>query len=220
VRVLIVEDEKAIADLLASGLRSAALAVDVCYDGLAAQEKLTVHHYDVVVLDRDLPGLHGDRLCAQLAAGASRTKVLMLTAAASLDDRVNGLNLGADEYLTKPSEFPELLARTRALGRRTEPSLPPVLTGSGVALDSARREVSRDGQAIHLPPKEFAVLEILLRAGGAVVSAEQLLESAWDEHADPFTKAVRVTMSKLRAKLGEPTVIETVPGVGYRIDPS
>lgn len=216
-RVLVVEDETMLADLVATGLRAATLAVDVCYDGLSAQEKLAVHAYDVVVLDRDLPGVHGDRLCAQLMADGPRTKVLMLTASASLDDRVTGLNLGADDYLTKPFEFPELLARVRALGRRSQPSLPPVLTGGGVVLDPARRTVTRDGRAMTLTPREFAVLEVLLSARGTVVSAERLLDSAWDEHADPFTGAVRVTMSKLRAKLGEPPVIETVPKAGYRI---
>ncbi|WP_086820711.1 response regulator transcription factor [Allokutzneria sp. NRRL B-24872] len=216
-RVLVAEDEKVLADLVASGLRSEAMAVDVAYDGLTAHERLAVHDYDVVVLDRDLPGMHGDDICGELARSASRTKVLMLTAAGSLDDRVDGLELGADDYLTKPFEYPELVARVRALARRAAPALPPVLSAKGVELDAARRRVTRDGRRIELTPKEFAVLEVLLRAQGTVVSSEQLLRQAWDEFADPFTNAVRVAMSKLRAKLGEPPVIETVPGAGYRI---
>ncbi|GAA4016255.1 response regulator transcription factor [Allokutzneria multivorans] len=211
------EDEKVLADLVASGLRSEAMAVDVAYDGLTAHERLAVHDYDVVVLDRDLPGMHGDDICGELARSASRTKVLMLTAAGSLDDRVDGLELGADDYLTKPFEYPELVARVRALARRAAPVLPPVLSAKGVELDAARRRVTRDGRRIELTPKEFAVLEVLLRAQGTVVSSEQLLRQAWDEFADPFTNAVRVAMSKLRSKLGEPPVIETVPGAGYRI---
>ncbi|AHH99090.1 response regulator transcription factor [Kutzneria viridogrisea] len=216
-RVLVAEDEHVLADLVASGLRSEAMAVDVCYDGTAAHERLLVNDYDVAVLDRDLPGVHGDDLCAELVARGARTRVLMLTAAATLDDRVGGLDLGADDYLTKPFEYPELLARVRALGRRTQAPLPPVLTAAGIELDPANRRVTRDGRRVGLTPKEFAVLEVLLRAEGTVVSAEQLLASAWDEYADPFTNAVKVAMSKLRAKLGEPQVIETVPGAGYRI---
>ncbi|MFB9904952.1 response regulator transcription factor [Allokutzneria oryzae] len=216
-RVLVAEDEKVLADLVAAGLRSEAMAVDVAYDGLTAHERLAVHDYDVVVLDRDLPGMHGDDICSDLARSASRTKVLMLTAAGSLDDRVDGLELGADDYLIKPFEYPELVARVRALARRAAPVLPPVLNAKGIELDPARRRVTRDGKRIELTPKEFAVLEVLLRAQGTVVSSEQLLKQAWDEFADPFTNAVRVAMSKLRAKLGDPQVIETVPGAGYRI---
>ncbi|MCO1575989.1 response regulator transcription factor [Crossiella sp. SN42] len=216
-RVLVAEDEVVLAELVASGLRAEAMAVDVVFDGLSAQERLAVHDYDVLVLDRDLPGRHGDDVCAELATRGSRTKVLMLTAAGSLEDKVDGLQLGADDYLTKPFEYPELLARVQALGRRSQPALPPVLSRNGVRLDPANRLVSRDGRRIDLSPKEFAVLSVLLRAQGAVVSSERLLELAWDEHADPFTNAVRVAMSKLRAKLGEPPVIETVPGAGYRI---
>jgi DNA-binding response OmpR family regulator len=218
-RVLVVEDERVLADLVASGLRAAAMAVDVCYDGPAAQERLGVHDYDVVVLDRDLPGVHGDVLCRELVARGSRTRVLMLTASSTVDERVDGLELGADDYLTKPFEYPELLARVRALGRRSTVALPPVLQAAGLVLDPANHAVTRGGRRIRLTPKEFAVLEVLMRAGGTVVSAEQLLAKAWDEHADLFTNAVRVAMSKLRAKLGDPPPIETVPGVGYRVVP-
>ncbi|WP_033295269.1 response regulator transcription factor [Amycolatopsis jejuensis] len=218
-RVLVAEDERALADLVAAGLRAAAMAVDVCYDGLAAQERLAVHDYDVLVLDRDLPGIHGDVLCREVVESACRTRVLMLTAAAALGERVGGLELGADDYVTKPFEYPELLARVRALGRRTQAALPPVLTAADLVLDPGTHSVTRRGLPIRLAPKEFAVLETLLRAGGAVVSAEQLLEQAWDECADPFTAAVRVAMSKLRGKLGDPQLIETVPGTGYRIAP-
>jgi DNA-binding response OmpR family regulator len=216
-RVLVAEDEVSLAELVAAGLRREAMAVDVVHDGLTAQEQLAVHDYDVLVLDRDLPGRHGDEVCAELAAAGSRTRVLMLTAAGSLEDKVDGLRLGADDYLTKPFEYPELLARVHALGRRCQPGLPPVLERNGVRLDVANRAVTRDGVPISLTPKEFAVLAVLLRAQGSVVSTERLLELAWDEHADPFTNAVRVAMSKLRTKLGTPPVIETVPGAGYRI---
>jgi DNA-binding response OmpR family regulator len=218
-RVLVVEDEQVLAELVATGLRTAAMAVDVCYDGRDAQERLLVNDYDVVVLDRDLPGVHGDVLCHELAHSGSRTRVLMLTAASALHHRVDGLDLGADDYLTKPFEYPELLARVRALGRRSPAAVPPVLTAADVVLDPANHRVTRDGRAIPLAPKEFAVLHELLRARGTVISAEDLLARAWDEFADPFTTAVRVTMSKLRAKLGEPPLIETVPGAGYRIQP-
>ncbi|WP_053723150.1 response regulator transcription factor [Saccharothrix sp. NRRL B-16348] len=218
-RVLVAEDERVLADLVADGLRAEGMAVDVAYDGSSAHERLAVHDYDVVVLDRDLPGVHGDDICRELVDSRARTKVLMLTAAGSLDDRVEGLELGADDYLGKPFEYPELVARLRALARRTEPALPPVLAARGLELDSARRLVTRDGHPVELRPKEFAVLEVLLRARGAAISSEQLLERAWDEFADPMTNAVKVTMSKLRAKLGEPPVIETVPGAGYRITP-
>jgi DNA-binding response OmpR family regulator len=215
----VVEDERVLADLVAEGLRSATMAVDVCYDGLAAQERIGVNDYDVVVLDRDLPGVHGDVLCHELANSGGRTRVLMLTAAATLDDRVDGLDLGADDYLTKPFEYPELLARVRALGRRSGVGVPPVLRAADLVLDPANHRVTRGDRPLRLAPKEFAVLAELLRARGAVVSAEELLTRVWDEFADPFTAAVRVTLSKLRAKLGEPPLIETVPGVGYRIQP-
>ncbi|MGH3753564.1 MAG: response regulator transcription factor [Pseudonocardiaceae bacterium] len=216
-RVLVAEDERVLADLIGAGLRRQSMAVDVAYDGWAAKERLSVYDYDVVVLDRDLPGVHGDDICSDLVTSGSTTRVLILTAAGSLDDRVDGLELGADDYLTKPFEFLELVARVRALARRSQPRLPPVLARGGVSLDLAHRRVTRDGRVITLTPKEFAVLEVLLRAQGAVVTPEQLLHRAWDEHADPFTSAVRVALSKLRAKLGEPPVIETVPGGGYRI---
>jgi DNA-binding response OmpR family regulator len=218
-RVLVVEDERLLADTLAEGLRRRAMAVDVCYDGTAALERIGVHGYDVVVLDRDLPGTHGDQVCQAVIAGGGEVKVLMLTAAGEVTDRVAGLSLGADDYLTKPFAFAELVARVQALGRRARPALPPVLDRAGVQLDLPRHQVSRDGRHISLSPKEFAVLEVLMRAEGTIVSAEDLLEKAWDEHADPFTNAVRVAVMTLRRKLGEPQVIETVPGVGYRIGP-
>ncbi|HEY2063753.1 MAG TPA: response regulator transcription factor [Amycolatopsis sp.] len=218
-RVLVVEDQTMLADLVATGLRRETMAVDVAYDGTAAQYRLGVHDYDVVVLDRDLPGVPGDEICRELIGSGSRTKVLMLTAAGSLDDRVDGLGLGADDYLAKPFEFPELVARVRALARRVSRASPPVLRQSTVELDTSTRRVTRNGEPIALAPKEFAVLEVLMTEAGAFVSAEELLARAWDEHADPFTNAVRVTMSKLRAKLGDPPVIETGSGAGYRIAP-
>jgi DNA-binding response OmpR family regulator len=216
-RVLIVEDERVLADAIATGLRREALAVDIAYDGAGALERTSVNDYDVVVLDRDLPRVHGDDVCRQLVGMRYPARILMLTAAGELDDRVAGLSLGADDYLAKPFAFRELVARVRALGRRTATPLPPVLERAGVKLDPARREVARDGRPVELTRKEFAVLEVLLSAEGSVVSSEQLLEKAWDEHIDPFTNVVRVTMMTLRKKLGEPPVIETVPGVGYRL---
>ncbi|WP_163510581.1 response regulator transcription factor [Fodinicola acaciae] len=216
-RILVAEDEAVLADLLGAGLRSEYFAVDVCYDGLEAEKLLTVNDYDVAVLDRDLPGVHGDDLCRGIVESGGRTRVLMLTAAASLDDRVFGLDIGADDYLTKPFEFPELLARIRALSRRNRPALPTVLSTADLQLNPATHTVTRAGRPIRLSPKEFAVLEVLLRADGDVVSAEQILEQAWDENADPFTAAVRVVLSRLRARLGSPPLIETVPGVGYRL---
>jgi DNA-binding response OmpR family regulator len=218
-RVLVVEDERLLADAVAEGLRRLAMAVDVCYDGDAALERVWVHDYDVVVLDRDLPGTHGDEVCKAVVAGGGAARVLMLTAAVDVTERVDGLGMGADDYLTKPFVFAELVARVQALGRRSRPALPPVLERSGVLLDVPRHQVCRDGRYLSLSPKEFAVLEVLMRAEGAVVSAEELLEKAWDEHADPFTNAVRVAVMTLRRKLGDPPVIETVPGAGYRIGP-
>jgi DNA-binding response OmpR family regulator len=215
-RVLVVEDERLLADSIAEGLRRLSMAVDVCYDGDAALERVGVHDYDVVVLDRDLPIVHGDEVCAAVLSTGGETRVLMLTAAAEVEDRVIGLGLGADDYLTKPFAFAELVARVQALARRARPALPPVLERAGVVLDLPRHQVSRDGRFIPLAPKEFAVLEVLMRAEGAVVSPETLLEKAWDEYADPFTNAVRVAMMTLRRKLGTPQVIETVPGAGYR----
>jgi DNA-binding response OmpR family regulator len=217
VRVLVAEDEPLIADAVAEWLRREALAVDVAYDGDAALERLGVNEYDVLVLDRDLPGVHGDEVCRAVVDSGAHTRILMLTAAASVRDRVAGLGLGADDYLPKPFAFVELSARVHALLRRTRQADPPVLERAGIRLDPARREVYRDGRYVSLSRKEFAVLTELLRAGGAVVSAEDLLERAWDEHIDPFTNVVRVTVMKLRRKLGEPQIVDTVPGVGYRI---
>jgi DNA-binding response OmpR family regulator len=217
VRVLVVEDEAVLAAAVARGLRREAMAVDVSHDGGDALAKLEVNRYDVVVLDRDLPGVHGDDVCQAVAAGASPTRILMLTAAGTVDDRIDGLTLGADDYLGKPFAFGELVARIRALARRSRDPLPPVLERHDVRLDPARREATRDGHFLHLTRKEFGVLEALLAADGAVVSAEDLLERVWDEHADPFTNTVRVTIMNLRRKLGRPPLIETVVGVGYRL---
>jgi DNA-binding response OmpR family regulator len=217
VRVLVVEDESLLADAIAEGLRQEAIAVDVAYDGAAALDRLAVNDYDVLVLDRDLPLVHGDDVCRVVVESGRETRVLMLTAAGDVADRVSGLSLGADDYLPKPFAFAEFVARIRALGRRARPAAPPVLHRAGIALDPGRRDVFRDGQYVPLSRKEFAVLEELLRAGGAVVSTEQLLERAWDENIDPFTNVLRVTVMTLRRKLGAPQVIETVAGVGYRI---
>jgi DNA-binding response OmpR family regulator len=216
-RILVVEDEALLADAVAEWLRGDAHAVDVAYDGAAALERLGVNDYDVVVLDRDLPVVHGDEVCRALVEGDWSVRVLMLTAAAEIDDRVAGLALGADDYLPKPFAFAELAARVVALGRRARPAAPPVLQRAGIRLDLHRREVSRNGRYVPLSRKEFAVLAELLRADGAAVSAEQLLEKAWDEHADPFTHAVRMAVLKLRRKLGDPPVVLTDAGVGYRI---
>ncbi|NUP46515.1 MAG: response regulator transcription factor [Catenulispora sp.] len=216
-RVLVVEDEQVLADAVATGLRRESMAVDVVYDGDAALERIAVNDYDVVVLDRDLPLVHGDDVCRHVVNSGLATRVLMLTAAGDVADRVAGLTLGADDYLAKPFAFPELIARIRALGRRAVPALPPVLERSGLRVDPSRREVVREGRPVLLSPKEFAVLEVLMRADGAAVSSEQLLEKAWDENADPFTNVVRVTVMTLRRKLGEPAVVLTVPGAGYRI---
>jgi DNA-binding response OmpR family regulator len=211
-RVLVAEDERLLADTIAEGLRRRAMAVDVCYDGDAALERVTVHRYDVVILDRDLPKFHGDEVCRRIVAAGGETRVLMLTAAAGIRDRVDGLDLGADDYLTKPFAFAELVARVGSLGRRARPALPPVLERAGIRLDLPRRQAFRDGLLLSLTPKEFVVLEVLMRA-------EELLEKAWDEHADPFTNAVRVAVMTLRRKLGDPPVIETIPGAGYWLGP-
>jgi DNA-binding response OmpR family regulator len=216
-RVLIAEDQRMLADAIAEGLRRETMAVDVVYDGAAALERLTVNDYDVAVLDRDLPSVSGDDVCRSLVGQGGNTKVLMLTAAAAVRDRVEGLTIGADDYLGKPFDFTELVARIRALARRAQPARSPVLSRAGVRLDPSRRDVRRDGRYITLTPKEFAVLEELLLADGAVVSTERLLEKAWDEHVNPFTNVIRVMMVGLRRKLGEPPVIETVHGVGYRM---
>jgi DNA-binding response OmpR family regulator len=217
VRVLVVEDERLLADAIATGLRGEAMAVDVAYDGDAALERLGVNDYDVVVLDRDLPVVHGDQVCREVVDRGATARILMLTAAGDLADRVEGLEIGADDYLPKPFAFAELVARVRALGRRTRLPAPPVLEHAGLPLDPARHQVCREGRPLRLRPKEFTVLEELLRADGAVVPAEHLLEKAWDENVDPFTHVVRVTIMTLRRKLGEPPLIETLPGSGYRI---
>jgi DNA-binding response OmpR family regulator len=217
VRVLVAEDERVMADTIAEGLRRRAMAVDVCFDGGAALERVCVNRYDVVILDRDLPSVHGDEVCRKIVASGAETRVLMLTAAAGLRDRVDGLDLGADDYLTKPFAFAELVARVGALGRRARPALPPVLEMAGIRLDRPHFRAWRDDELLVLSPKEFAVLEVLMRAEGRVVTAEELLEKAWDENADPFTNAVRVAVMTLRRKLGDPPAITTVPGAGYRI---
>ncbi|MBT2488284.1 response regulator transcription factor [Streptomyces sp. ISL-96] len=216
-RVLLVEDEAFLAEMIAEGLRRDAIAVDVAPDGLTALRKLGLGEYDVLVLDRDLPGLHGDDVCRKVVERRLLTRILMLTASGAVRDRVDGLGLGADDYLTKPFAYDELLARVLALGRRARPALPPVLERAGLVLDTARRQVSRDGRYLALSRKEFAVLETLMRADGAVVSGDDLIEQVWEEDTSYRTNAVRVTLSKLRAKLGEPQVIETVPGAGYRV---
>ena len=202
------------ADSIAEGLRKFAMAVDVCYSGECALERIGVHEYDVVVLDRDLPDVSGDQVCAATVADGGRARVLMVTAAVA--DRVAGLGLGADDYLTKPFAFSELVARVQALARRTRPALPPVLERHGVVLDLPRHQASREGRFLPLAPKEYAVLQVLMRAGDSVVSVESLLERAWDENADPFTNAVRMAVMTLRRKLGDPPLIHTVPGAGYR----
>ncbi|MEU4470173.1 response regulator transcription factor [Micromonospora sp. NPDC023888] len=216
-RVLVADDERLLADMVAEGLRRLSMAVDVCYDGDGALERIGVHRYDVAVLDRDMPGHTGDEVCRSITDSQVGTRVLLLTAAAGIRDRVEGLGLGADDYLTKPFSFAELVARVQALGRRSTPALPPVLSQDGLTLDVGRHVATRDGRPLTLSPKEFAVLHVLLRAEGQVVSAEELLEQAWDEFADPFTNAVRVTVMTLRKKLGDPTIIHTVHKAGYRI---
>lgn len=214
-RVLIVEDEEFLAEAIHDRLAMESITAQVVGDGDAALEVLAEQDFDVVLLDRDIPGVHGDEVCQRLAADPQGPAVLMLTAAGQLDERVAGLELGADDYLAKPFEFAELIARLRALSRRKFTTLPQVLERSGIRVDSARREVSRDGSPIALTPKEFAVLELLMKAGGGVLSAETLLELAWDANANPFTHAVKVTISTLRRKLGEPSPIKTVSGAGY-----
>ncbi len=215
--MLVAEDHEMLAAAIGTGLRREGMAVDVVLDGNDALEHLAVTRYDVLVLDRDLPGAHGDEICRRLAAGRAQTRILMLTAASTVADRVDGLGLGADDYLPKPFDFPELTARIRALGRRAGPPLPPTLHRGDVALDPGRRVAFRAGRRLELSPKEFAVLECLLASGDRVVPAEELLERAWDEAADPFTTAVKTTIRRLRAKLGDPPVIQTVREGGYRI---
>ncbi|HEY9388818.1 MAG TPA: response regulator transcription factor [Mycobacteriales bacterium] len=218
-RVLVVEDEVPLADAVARGLRREGMAVDVAYDGDDGHEKAAITRYDVIVLDRDLPGMSGDELCRRLISDGLLTRVIMLTASGAVADRVAGLSLGADDYLAKPFAFAELVARVRALGRRAIPPVPPVLVAGDVRLDPGRRVVVRAGRPVELTRKEFGVLEVLLGARGAVVSSEELLERVWDENADPFTTTVRVTIMTLRRKLGDPPLIETVVGAGYRVDP-
>jgi DNA-binding response OmpR family regulator len=216
-RVLLVEDHARLAMTMATGLRREGMAVDIAFDGDDALEHLAVNAYDVVVLDRDLPVVHGDDVCTQIVTGGSDSRVLMLTAAGAIGDRVEGLGLGADDYLPKPCDFAELVARIRALARRPGSARPPVLVRGDVTLDSSRRIAARAGNRLTLNPKEFAVLEMLLAAQGTVVSAEELQEHVWDEVADPFSQAVRTTISRLRSKLGDPPVIETVRKAGYRL---
>ena len=216
-RVLVVEDHAELAEAVASGLRCEGMAVDIAGDGGSGLANARVFEYDVIVLDRDLPVLHGDEVCKQLNAGGIRARVLMLTASGGIEDRVHGLSLGADDYLPKPFAFSELVARVRALARRSQPALPPVLESGDLQLDSARRHASRGGERLDLSAKEFAVLELLMGAQGAVIYSEELLARAWDVAADPFSNVVKVTVSRLRRKLGEPQLIETVSGGGYRI---
>ena len=216
-RVLVIEDFEVLATAIGTGLRREGMAVDVVLDGDDALEHLAVTRYDVVVLDRDLPGTHGDEVCRRLVAGQSGSRVLMLTAASTVRERVDGLGLGADDYLPKPFDFAELVARVRALARRSTAPLPPVLEAGDVSLDPSRRVAFRAGRRLDLSPKEFAVLECLLSPPGRVVSAEDLLERVWDEAADPFTTAVKTTIRRLRAKLGDPPLIHTVREGGYRI---
>jgi DNA-binding response OmpR family regulator len=216
-RVLVVEDFESLARTIGTGLRREGMAVDVVLDGDDALEHLAITRYDVVVLDRDLPGTHGDEVCRQIVASHAGSRVLMLTAASTVRDRVDGLGLGADDYLPKPFDFAELVARVRALGRRTTPALPPVLEYGDLTLDPNRRVALRGGRRLDLSPKEFAVLECLLGAAGRLVSAEELLERVWDSSADPFTTAVKTTIRRLRARLGDPPVIHTVREAGYRI---
>ncbi|MDA3646665.1 response regulator transcription factor [Saccharopolyspora indica] len=214
-RVLVVEDEAFLAEALQSGLRREGMAVDIAGDGAAALESVAVNEYDVIVLDRDLPVVHGDEVCRHVVATRPDCRILMLTAADGLADKIDGLHLGSDDYLVKPFDFPELVARLHALRRRAAPAQPPVLTFADLRLDPARRDARRADRSLRLTRKEFAVLELLMRADGAVLSAEHLLEKAWDAHADPFTNAVRITVSTLRRKLGGPPVLHTATGVGY-----
>jgi DNA-binding response OmpR family regulator len=216
-RVLVAEDEEALVEILVDGLRAKGMAVDAARDGEHALEQLAINRYDVLVLDRDLPVVHGDEVCRAVVASEAPTRVLMLTAAGTVEDRVAGLDLGADDYLAKPFAFVELVSRIRALGRRTHPVLPPVIEHGDLTVDVSRRLVSRGARELALSGKEFSVLEVLLGAQGALVTSEDLLERVWDAHADPFTNAVRVTMMRLRRKLGDPPLIETVAGAGYRI---
>ena len=217
-RVLIVEDEPLLAEAVRDGLRLEAIAADIASDGNTALELLGLNSYDLAILDRDIPGPSGDEIAQRIVGAESGLPILMLTAADRIDDKASGFELGADDYLTKPFEFRELVLRIRALYRRRAHARPPVSELAGLRLDPFRREVFRDGRYVALTRKQFAVLEVLVAARGGVISAEELLEKAWDENADPFTNAVRITVSALRKRLGEPWIIATVPGVGYRID--
>jgi DNA-binding response OmpR family regulator len=217
VRVLLIEDDAELAQAVGVGLRRTNMAVDVATDGTTGLLRALETNYDVVVLDRDLPGVHGDQICRRMVEASCRARVLMLTAAGTMDDLVDGLELGADDYLPKPFDFPVLVARIGALYRRAQPALPPVLRHDDVELDAAQHRVRRGGQPLDLSPKEFGVLKLLLASAGRTVSAEELLERVWDEAADPFTNAVKVTVSRLRSKLGQPPMIQTIPRAGYRI---
>jgi DNA-binding response OmpR family regulator len=217
VRVLLVEDDEELAENIAIGLRRADMAIDISHDGRSALDRALVYSYDVIVLDRDLPLVHGDRICEELRENDIRARILMLTASGSVDDRVEGLGLGADDYLPKPFAFAELIARLRALARRAQPAVGPLLAHGDLVVDSAKHLATRDGRTLELGPKEFAVLQLLLEANGRVVSAEEMLERVWDDAADPFTSSVKVTISRLRAKLGEPQLIETISRTGYKI---
>jgi DNA-binding response OmpR family regulator len=216
-RVLVVEDVHRLADDIAEGLRDQGIGADVAYDGLEAAAKLDLNPYDVVILDRDLPGLHGDTICRMVAERENAAMILMLTASGAPGDRVSGLGLGADDYLSKPFHFPELVLRVRALARRKPAAQPRLVRVGGLVLDPLSRSVTRDGQQVELSVKEMSVLEALMRASPAYLSAEDLLEQVWDENADPFTKTVQVTIGRLRRKLGDPPIIETLAGAGYRV---
>ncbi len=217
-RVLVVEDEQEFADMIAEGLRDQGMAVDIAYDGLDAAMKLNLNPYAVIVLDRDLPGVHGDTLCRMIADSPNPAMILMLTAAGAANERVSGLALGADDYLPKPFHFPELVLRIRALARRKPTARDRTLRAAGIELDPLRRTATRRGTPLDLSAKEFALLEALLTASPGALSAERLLEQVWDENADPFTNTVRVTIARLRRKLGEPKIIQNTPGIGYRIE--
>jgi DNA-binding response OmpR family regulator len=216
-RVLVIEGHVELAETVALGLQREGMAVDIAHDGESGLRRAAIYDYDVIVLDRDLPGVHGDRVCETLVSQGGRTRVLMLTASAGIEDRVAGLSLGADDYLPKPFAFAELIARIRALARRAQPALAPVMRSGDLTLDTGRRIAHRAGRRLDLTAKELAVLELLLAARNTVVSPEELLARAWDEAADPFSAVVKVTISRLRRKLGEPPIIVTVPGAGYRI---
>jgi DNA-binding response OmpR family regulator len=216
-RVLVIEDQAELAETVALGLKREGMAVDIALDGAAGLRQTVIYDYDVIVLDRDLPVVHGDRVCEALVQQGARARVLMLTASAGIEDRVGGLGLGADDYLPKPFAFAELIARIRALARRAQPAVAPVLRSGDLTLDTGRRVAARGGRRLDLSAKELAVLELLLAAGNRVVSPEELLARAWDEAADPFSAVVKVTISRLRRKLGDPPIIITVPGAGYRI---